>query len=169
MQINPEEHRLALDNEPEIAQQVGILLSGFAILELTLPGILSKLSGMSFEDADITLGHFRSVGTRLDFIMSIAQTRTQNEEAKNIMAVIDAAKVCNSIRNRYVHSLWQQITEPDLKPVMKQISWLADATRNTSATLIDLTVAKKDCAKIRETLYMALQLSGVRIPEVALK
>jgi hypothetical protein len=163
MQVdNPKAHRLALDNAPELATQVGLLLSCFAILELSPPHMLAKLTGMSHEDADTTLGHFRSFNSRLDLIEAIAKARpTADTTAAEILALLPKIRDCNTIRNRYAHSLWQQE-----QGGMRLISWLSDATRETKARFVTEASIKEDCATLRGTLHAAINYSQIVVPQL---
>jgi ethanolamine utilization microcompartment shell protein EutS len=151
MSENPLEHRLALDNEPELAQQVGLILSAFAILELSPAHMMSKLTGISHADADIALGHFRNFGNRLDLIRSLASVRdAMDQGVKEILGLLPLIRECSVIRNKYAHSLWQMESDGQ-RTWWRLISWLPDATRQTQSTFVTKDSIKADCAKVRAT------------------
>ena len=156
--------RLALDNEPALAQQVGLLLSAFAIIELFPSRLLVKVTGMQQPDAEIALGHFRNLSNRLDLIDAIAATRGPTDQtAINVRAFIAQIRTCNILRNKYAHSLWTQESNGD-RSWWRLTSWLTDSTRDTKSTFVTVASIKADCASLRETVDALSAYAPLALP-----
>lgn len=165
MDDEPRKHRLALDDEPDIAREIGLILSAFAILELSPPHILAKVTGMQKDDADITLGHFRNFSNRLDLIQAIAGSRIATDPvAKEALSMITDIRACVAIRNKYAHGLWT-----GTQVGLQLSSWLTDATRNSVAVIVTHNSIQEDCAFLRATLHKAIVYSQIVVPPVRLK
>jgi hypothetical protein len=162
---DPRTHRLMLDTEPEIAQQIGIILSGFAIIELCPPTILARLTGMSRDDAEVVLGHHRSFMTRLDVIDALANSRSADDPEKApALAMIDQIRESAKIRNKYAHALWQGVAPTEKTSEVHMIGWIADANRKTSRTVVSLEQVIDDCATVRATVYHATNYGPLNVP-----
>ncbi len=166
MSADPKEHRLALDDQPEFAQQVGLILSAFAILELSPPHLLAKLIGISHDNADMILGYHRNFKDRVDLLNSLATlNQTETQESEKIKYLCRKIDKCRAIRNKYAHGLWQMEGDGD-RHWWRLINWLSDAGRNTTTNFVTIDSIKKDCAILRETLNECISYAPVSVPQL---
>lgn len=156
-----EDHRLALDNCPDIAQQAGLILSAFAIIELAPPLILARLLQIPERHCETLLGHFRSFSHRLDVTRAVAL----DVGADAAIVLLDRIRDANAIRNKYAHGLWSQV-DLGTGALMKVSAWLPDATKKSAAHWVTITSAKADCATVRAILHDAITFAHIVVPEV---
>ncbi len=91
----------ALDVAQSFAAEIGVLISISALIEGHLPRMLSKLTGISVEDANMTMGTFFNISHRLDLLQLIAETRPKESEVrKDILYLVKQIRKANDIRNK---------------------------------------------------------------------
>jgi hypothetical protein len=137
VQSEAAKYRVALEEFPEFAAQVGVLLSCFALIESYVHVLISKLTGISEMDAFIFSGSFLNFSGRVDLLKSLAHDRPETpgvRAAKHFVAVL---KEATEIRNRYAHGQYSLTFEggsysPTAKKIMIITSFLYDARRKNS-------------------------------------
>lgn len=159
-QQDPSSHRLALDNEPEFASEIGLMTSAFALLERFPPILLSRLTGMSESDSGIILGHFRSFAGKLEVIKTVCRSRgNQTGIVKAVERFRGELQEANRIRNKYAHGRFTQ-TEAG----MTMTTWEHDANRKTHLEVLSLADVQEDTAILRATLHKLLQFQQGELP-----
>ena len=107
---DPRQHRLALDHHPQLACEVGLILSAFAILELMPMRLLAKLIALPDSEASVLSSQFRSFGSRISMLESLIKAKgEESPESLAAAELISRLKVCGEIRNKYAHGLWSQV------------------------------------------------------------
>jgi hypothetical protein len=163
--FSPKTHPLLLDHEREVASEVGILLSAFAIVELSPPAILAKLTSIDQNHAEIILGHLRSFSARLDVVEAIAKsTPAEDPERANAIKLLEKIRACSRIRNKYAHGIWQGVAPNDKTVELHVIGWAADAKKQTSRCVVTLATIIKDCSILRETVFEVTNYGNLGVP-----
>lgn len=100
-------YNVALDDEPAYAAMVGSIVSMFALIEDYAPQFLSRLTGLSYQDAHSIMGTFRAFSNRLDLIKAVYKPRGIG----SVDAIVGSHYVgllneANRIRNKYAHATY---------------------------------------------------------------
>jgi len=99
-----EKFGVALDEFPEFAAQVGVLVSCFALVESYVHRLISKLTGAAVEDAFVFSGSFMNFRARVDLLDSLAKRRSRGDQSalasRHFVVLLREA---TEIRNRYAH------------------------------------------------------------------
>lgn len=162
---SPSEHRLMLDSVPEVAAQIGVLMSAFAIIELSPPAILAQLTGIDLSHADIILGHNRSFAARLEILEAVAISQPLEDARREpALSLISKIRESSRIRNKYAHGIWQGVSSDDKSVELHVIGWAADAKRHTSRSVVSVETITEDCAQLRETVYDVTNYGNLRVP-----
>lgn len=95
----------ALDLLPEVATEVGIMVSVFWSIEHTLPRIFHNLTGATWDDSEVIVNYFKSFSDKGELIKLIALRRPADDIfARQILDLLPILKEANSTRNKYVHA-----------------------------------------------------------------
>jgi hypothetical protein len=163
--FTPKTHPLMLDHEREVASEIGILLSAFAIVELSPPAILAKLTGIDQTHAEIILGHFRSFSARLDVVEAIAKSQHADDPERAIaIKLLEKIRACGRIRNKYAHGIWQGVAPNDKTVELHVIGWAADAKKQTSRSVVTLETIIEDCSILREAVFDVTNYGNLGVP-----
>ena len=161
-------HVLALDHHPELAREVGLILSAFAILELSPEKILAKLTRLAESEAQILSSQFKSFGARIEALEALLRSRSPDDPdiivANNLVSRL---KKCASIRNKYAHGLWTEVTTENGSAV-RLTGWLPDS-RKTVASLVTVASLRDDCAYLRQTLHLTIDYAWIVVPDVEVR
>lgn len=100
-----DQYWVALDNVPEIAAEVGIIVSIFWAIEFSMPRILQKLTGMRPDDATMVMGYFKSFSDKVELLKLLIKNRSQKDAlCVQITTLLPRLAQANSLRNKYVHA-----------------------------------------------------------------
>ena len=100
-------HSVALDDEPAYAAMVGSIISMFALIEDYAPQLLSRLTGLSDQDAHSVMAVFRAFSNRIDLIKAIYKPRGENSVDGVVGShYVGLLNVANKIRNKYAHATY---------------------------------------------------------------
>ncbi len=145
--MKAEEYSVALEDSPEIAALIGVIISCLAAIEHTLPFLLKKITGMHLDYATATLGLLR-METRLLLLSSLAnvdETPPANKAA--IQNLVDRLKAANTLRNKYAHATYgagpgAMIMVPYYSDTKQKVKQLMQITADTvRADLVEIKEA----------------------------
>jgi len=148
---------IALDNDRELAAEIGLLLSCYAIIDLFLLHIYVTVSGQTKESADIVLGRIKSNMQRIELMrdLILVSNRVQKEHELNLLKKLEAA---TQLRNEYAHAIYSQVAASTTKWGMSM--WLSDGRkRKKQFKDINVDIVRKDGVFIREVLQSLSHLS----------
>ena len=140
---------VALDNAPEFSAQVGVLLSCFALIERYIPQLVSRITGMTEEEAFLFVGSFHNVSSRLDLVSTLLKEKKQfNEAEETVQSFIPRLRDSSTIRNRYAHAQYSY-----MKPDKFQItSFLSSATKETKTEIHTLEDVRKNTFILKDLI-----------------
>jgi hypothetical protein len=98
---------IALDNDRELAAEIGLLLSCYAIIDLFILHIFATVSGQSRDAADIVLGRVKGNGQRIELIRELI-TASDRPEKTHELDLIKNLERATQIRNEYAHAIYSQ-------------------------------------------------------------
>jgi len=156
VELETEKYSVALDEFPEFAAQVGVLISCYALIESYMHQLISRTTGMDESDAYLVSGSFISFGARIELLDTLLKKRDQ--QSKEVVAAKHFIKIlreATTIRNTYAHGTYSLGFEgghysPTAKKIMYISSFLYDAKRKTPSKLEqDLDGIKKDVARMK--------------------
>ena len=148
-------YRVALDEFPEFAGQVGILISCFAMIESYVHLLISKLTGCSEDDAFVFSGSFMNIRARIDLLESLAKRRkSQDQAAKIARHFVILVREATDIRNRYAHGRYSLTFEggqysATAKKVMHIDTSLFDANKTPKKIIRDLPAIEVDVKRVK--------------------
>ena len=147
--LDPGPLDVALDNAPEFSAQVGVLLSCFALIERYLPQLVSKITGMSEDEALLFVGSFHNVSGRIDLIDTLLKKKQNLSPAEEtVKSFIPRLREVSTIRNRYAHAQFSY-----MKPDKFQItSFLSSATKETKVEVHTFEDVKKKTFYLKELI-----------------
>jgi hypothetical protein len=164
VELETEKYSVALDDFPEFAAQVGILISCFALIESYMHQLVSKTTQMSESDAYLVSGSFISISARIDLLETLLKKRHQQQrEVVAAKHFIKRLREATSIRNTYAHGTYSLGFEgghysPTAKKLMTISSFLYDAKRKNQSRLEkDLDGIKSDVMRIK---FITCELHG---------
>ena len=156
VEIEAEKYSVALDEFPEFAAQVGILMSCFALIESYMHKLISRSTNIDESDAFLVSGSFISFGARIDLLETLLKKK--NQQTKEVIAAkhfMKTLREATTIRNAYAHGTYSLGFEggrysPTAKKIMYISSFLYDAKRKEPSKLVrDIEGIKKDVARIK--------------------
>jgi len=95
---------VALEHVPEFSAQVGVLISCFALVEVYVPHLVNKLTGMPFEDAWTIVNSYQSFSYRIGLLEDLLANRDPKTDTSAYRHFISTLSTANSLRNRYAHA-----------------------------------------------------------------
>lgn len=152
---------IALDNDRELAAEIGLLLSCYAIIDLFLLHIFTTVSGQTKTSADIVLGRVKSNMQRIELIRELisASERAQKEYELNLVKQLVAA---TQLRNEYAHAIYSQVAASKTKWRMSM--WLSDGQkRKKQFKDISVDVVRKDSEFIRNILQLLSHFGSIEV------
>jgi hypothetical protein len=154
-QLEAANYRVALDEFPEFAAQVGILISCFAMIESYIHLLISKLTGTAEEDAFIFSGSFMNFRARVELLESLAKRRNPPDDAAKIARYfVVLLREATDIRNRYAHGSYSLTFEgglysPTAKKLMHIDTSLFDAKKTPKKIVRDLPMLETEVKRIK--------------------
>ena len=148
-----ETHRLigCLEYNPEVAKWLGVFLAEFAAVEFMLVRLMALILA---EDDNMRvshkiLGHIRSISDRTKRVAKAAKGSNLDPERKKLLKnfTADILKL-NSIRNDYVHGLYETNVETG---DVTLTTWVTSSTRPTGKpTPVTATKIQEDAMAVRK-------------------
>ena len=107
VELEAETYGVALDEFPEFAAQVGILISCFALIESYMHQLISRTTGMDPSDAFLVSGSFISFSSRIDLLETLLKKREPtNQQVVAAKHFIKTLREASGIRNTYAHGTY---------------------------------------------------------------
>jgi hypothetical protein len=156
-----ERHNLALDNDRELAAEVGLLLSCYAIIDLFILHIFSIVSNQPKDSASIVLSKIKGNGQRLELIKEIISSsnrQNKNFELELVGKTIQATK----LRNQYAHAIYSGVSA---SPTGWRMSmWLSDGgKRKKEFKDISVEIVRRDGDLLRSVLNDLFYFGSIEV------
>lgn len=154
-------YTIALDHDPELAAEIGLLLSAYAIIDLFILHIYSVVSGQDKDSASAVLGRIKSNGQRIDLIRELL--KASNRSAKQLeLELMDGVEKATRVRNQYSHAIYSQVAA---SPTGWRMSmWLSDgAKRKKEFKDISVGSVRDDCLLVRSVLESLFHFGGIAV------
>lgn len=154
-QREAQSYRVALDEFPEFAAQVGILISCFALIESYVHKLISKLTGASEGDAFVFPGSFMNLRARVDLLELLAKRRSPSDRPVAVSRYfVTLLREATGIRNRYAHGQYSLTFEgghssPTVKKIMHIDTSLFDANKSPKKIVRDLAGVQEEVKRIK--------------------
>ena len=146
---------VALDEFPEFAAQVGVLISCFALIESYVHLLVSKLTGACEQDAFVFSGSFLNFRARVDLLESLAKRRPKSDHSAAVARYfVVLLREATDIRNRYAHGRYSLTFEggsysPTAKKIMHIDTSLFDANKSPKKMVRDLAGIEEEVHRIK--------------------
>lgn len=146
---------VALDEFPEFAAQVGVLVSCFALVESYVHRLISKLTGVSEQGAFVFSGSFINFRARVELLESLAKRRSKSDQSAAVACYFALLlREATEIRNRYAHGQYSLTFEgghysPKAKKIMHIDTSLFDANKNPKKVIRDLAGVEAEVVRIK--------------------
>lgn len=164
VEIEAEKFSVALDEFPEFAAQVGVLISYYALIESYMHQLISCTTGMDESDAYMVSGSFLSFSARIELLETLLRKRDfTSDKVVAARHFIQVLREATGIRNTYAHGTYSIGFEggrysPTAKKLMTISSFLYDAKRKNPVRIErDLDGIKQDVARLR---FITCELHG---------
>lgn len=152
---------IALDQDRELAAEIGLLLSAYAIIDLFILHIYSLVSGQDKDASNIVLGRIKSTGQRIDLIRELLKLsgRPEKDYELELLAKIASA---NQLRNQYAHAIYSQVTA---SPTGWRMSmWLSDGSRRKKEFKdISVQSVRQDGEFVRSVVESLFHFGGIAV------
>ena len=152
---------IALDHDRELAAEIGLLLSCYAIIDLFILHIFASVSGQGKESADIVLGRIKSNTQRIELIRELinASNRPHKDHELHLVKELERA---TQIRNEYAHAIYSQVAA---SPTQWRMSmWLSDGRRRKKQFKdISVEIVRKDGEYMRSVLESLFHFGGIEV------
>lgn len=154
-------HRLALDNNRELATEIGLLLSCYAIIDLFILHIFSVVSNQTKDNASMILGRVKGNSLRLELIKDIILASNRENKAFEL-DLISKIKHATNLRNQYAHAIYSGVS--DSSTGWRMSMWLSDGgKRKKEFRDISVEVVKKDCQYLRSVLNDLFYFGSIEV------
>jgi len=152
---------IALDQDRELAAEVGLLLSCYAIIDLFILHIFATVSGQSKDSADVVLGRIKGNGQRIELIREIIAA-TDRPQKDHELTLVEGLQRATQIRNEYAHAIYSQVLA---SPTGWRMSmWLSDGRkRKKQFKDINVQIAREDGAYVRSVLESLFHFGGIEV------
>lgn len=147
-------YTIALDNDRDLAAELGLLLSAYAIIDLFILHIYSVVSGQNKDTASIVLGRIKSNAQRIDLIRDLLKSSSRTEQILELKLLNDI-EAATRIRNQYAHAIYSQMAA---SPTGWRMSmWLSDGSKRSKEFKdISVSTIREDgdfVRKVHESLF----------------
>lgn len=141
---------LALENEPEIAVQIALFITGFSALDVTLPSLFSQITGINPAASERILGTAKSVGARISMIDAACRSSDHGAEMNAFYdEVVQELKYIEKRRNLFAHA---PMASTKKRGEIRALGFRMDQ-RTTREELLTESNIRKDCARVERTSY----------------
>lgn len=152
---------IALDQDRELAAEIGLLLSAYAIIDLFILHIYSLVSGQDKDSASIVLGRIKGNGQRVELIRELLKSSSRPEKVHELelLANVEAA---TRVRNQYAHAIYSQVAA---SPTGWRMSmWLSDGSRRKKEFKdISVQSVKQEGEFVRDVLKSLFHFGGIAV------
>ena len=152
---------IALDNDRDLAAEIGLLLSAYAIIDLFILHIYSLVSGQDKDASSIVLGRIKGNGQRIELIRELLKSsaRPAKDHELNLLTNIEKA---TRIRNQYAHAIYSQVSA---SPTGWRMSmWLSDGSRRKKEFKdISVQSVREDGTFVRSVLESLFHFGGIAV------
>ena len=152
---------IALDHDRELAAEVGLLLSAYAIVDLFILHIYSVISGQDKDSASVVLGRIKSNAQRIELIRELLKlsARPDKDYELKLLADIESA---TRVRNQYAHAIYSQVLASSTGWRMSM--WLSDGSRRRKEFKdISVESVRSDGALVRKVLESLFHFGGIAV------
>ncbi len=124
---------VALDAEPNFAAEVGVLISLFALVEMYMPRLMAKITGLDEEMAFTILSRFAKFSDRIDLLKSLSkiQPKTHARDKGLLQKLLPRIRHINTLRNKYAHATYGITFDDDYMVTAFQSSGKPKETRKS--------------------------------------
>ena len=154
-------HNLALDHDRELAAEIGLLLSAYAVIDLFILHIFATVSGQSKDRANTILGRVKGNSSRIELIREIVggSDRAHRDHELSLIASVERA---TQIRNQYAHAIYSQVSASPTGCRMSM--WLSDGgKRKKQFRDIDVESVRNDGLYTRSVLESLFHFGGIEV------
>lgn len=152
---------IALDQDRDLAAEIGLLLSAYAIIDLFLLHIFAVVSGQSKNSANVVLGRIKSNGQRIELIRDLI-TASDRPEKVHELSLVAGLERATQIRNQYAHAIYSQVLA---SPTGWRMSmWLSDGSRRKKQFKdISVQTVREDGEYVRSVLESLFHFGGTEV------
>jgi hypothetical protein len=152
---------IALDHDRDLAAEIGLLLSAYAIIDLFILHIYSVVSAQDKDAASMVLGRIKSNGQRIELIRELLKSSNRPQKVLELK-LVDDLETATRIRNQYAHAIYSQVLA---SPTGWRMSmWLSDgAKRKKEFKDISVATVREDGNLIRKVLESLFHFGGIAV------
>lgn len=152
---------IALDSNRELAAEVGLLLSCYAIIDLYIVHIFATVSGMPKDASYGVLKHVKGKEQRIELLQGLLAASDRPDKDYEL-ELIGKIKRATDIRNKYAHAIYSAVSASPTKWRMSM--WLSDAGRRKKAFEdVSVDIARGDCFFVREVLKSLHHFGSIQV------
>ena len=152
-------HPIALDNDRDLAAEVGLLLSAYAIIDLFILHIYSVVCGQDKDSASIVLGRIKSNAQRIELIHELLKNSIRPDKDHELKLITEI-ETATQVRNQYAHAIYSQVSP---SPTGWRMSmWLSDGSRRKKQFKdISVLSVREDGAFVRTVLESLFHFGSI--------
>lgn len=140
--------RTAFHYEPLIALKVAHFICMFSAVEISLPSILSEITGMNSTTCEAVIGTHKGLSSRMELIdAALKQTDLSPELNSYFETLLALIKNMISRRNMYCHSLYKTTPIPGQ---LMMIGYRMDWKTKTKEEILTVEAIEKDLVSIQQ-------------------
>ena len=152
---------IALDLDRELAAEIGLLLSAYAIIDLFILHIYSVVSGQDKDSASIILGRIKNNGQRIELIRALLNLSNRSNKIQELK-LLDGVEAATRIRNQYAHAIYSQVSASATGWRMSM--WLSDGSkRKKEFKDINVDIVREDGNFVRSVLESLFYFGGIAV------
>jgi hypothetical protein len=152
---------IALDNDRDLAAEIGLLLSAYAIIDLFILHIYSLVSGQDKDSSSIVLGRIKGNGQRIELIRELLKSSARPAKDHELTLLTDVEKATR-IRNQYAHAIYSQLSASATGWRMSM--WLSDGSRRKKEFKdISVQSVREDGTFVRSVLQSLFHFGGIAV------
>lgn len=141
-----------LEGAPAYAIEIGIILGMASFMEVYVPQIYSKLSGMD-SSSGVVFGAISSISQKIGVLEAYLPLLKDNRKAdfKALSVLIKKLRECASIRDFYAHAKYNRGGYPDS---ISMLPFFGDSRKKAHAISLTLERARSDAETILNNKFM---------------
>jgi hypothetical protein len=150
MPLAPETYSIKLEEAPECAKRIGIIIGLFAIAERQLIDTFHWLANIDIDVAAVSLGSHGGFSSQLRYVEATMDANQPNwprgiDEGK---LFVSALKKVNTIRNKYAHSIYS-LSGPEILHLQVFAGQIGNRTSEERA---DVAILDEDIAFLKTVI-----------------
>jgi hypothetical protein len=154
-------YTIAIDHDRELAAEVGLLLSAYAIIDLFILHIYAIVSGQNKDAASIVLGRIKSNAMRIDLIRDLVKFSSRPDAILELK-LMDDIQEATRIRNQYAHAIYSQVAASPTGWRMNM--WLSDGSkRKKEFKDISVQSVRKEGEFVRSVLESLFHFGSIAV------